>query len=152
MITPVCLVKMETGWNDMATVRSMVAELRPVMGKNALRRAILANTSDASKSKMSARSRRSLWCSWAQLTRFDGGYDERRSYAVAEQGRGEKRRATVAVLLFIAGENAPGVDSSHTSSPRSLLHVNAQESGAKRSAATAAWRRRQAGRWRSAEF
>ena len=51
------------GWNDGATVRSMVAELRPVSGKNVLHRAIPANTSDASKSKMSARSRRSLWCS-----------------------------------------------------------------------------------------
>ena len=118
-------MKTETGWNVLATARSMVAELRPVSGKNVLRRAIPANTSDASKSKMSARSRRLLWCSWARLTRFDGGYDERRSYAVAEQGRGEKQRAKVAVLLFIAGENAPDVDSSRTSSPRSLLRVNA---------------------------
>ena len=46
---PVRLVKTETGWNDVATVRSMVAELRPLIGKNALRRAIPANPSDASK-------------------------------------------------------------------------------------------------------
>ena len=51
------------GWNDVATVRSMVAELWPVTGKNALRQAILANPSDASKPKRSARSRRSRWCS-----------------------------------------------------------------------------------------
>ena len=126
-----CLVKAETGWNVLATARSMVAELRPVSGKNVLRRAIPANTSDASKSKMSARSRRSLWCSWARLTRFDGGYDEGRSCTVAEQGRGEKRRTTAAVLLFIVGENAPGVDSSRTSSPRSLLRVNTREISAK---------------------
>ena len=47
------------GWNVLATASSMVAELRPVSGKNALRRAIPANTSDASKSKRSARSRQS---------------------------------------------------------------------------------------------
>ena len=35
----------------------IVAELRPVMGKNALRWAIPANPSDASKPKRSARSR-----------------------------------------------------------------------------------------------
>ena len=63
MITPVFLVKAETGWNDGATVRSMVAELRSVTGKNALRWAIPANLSDASKPKRSARSRRSHWCS-----------------------------------------------------------------------------------------
>ena len=52
-------MKTDTGWNDVATVRSMVAELRPVTGKNVLRRAIPANPSDASKPKRSARSRRS---------------------------------------------------------------------------------------------
>ena len=52
-------MKVEMGWNDVATVRSMVAELRPVTGKNALRRAIPANPSDASKPERSARSRRS---------------------------------------------------------------------------------------------
>ena len=46
-------------WNDVATVRSMVAELRPVTGKNVLRRAILANPSDVSKPQRSARPRRS---------------------------------------------------------------------------------------------
>jgi len=51
------------GWNNVATVRSMVVELRLVTGKNALRRAIPANPSDASKPKRSARSRRSRWCS-----------------------------------------------------------------------------------------
>ena len=55
----VCLVKAETGWNDLATVRSVVVELRPVTGKNALHRAISANPSDTSKPKRSARSRRS---------------------------------------------------------------------------------------------
>ena len=52
-------MKAETGWNDVATVRLMVVELRPVTGKNVLRRVILANPSDASKPKRSARSRRS---------------------------------------------------------------------------------------------
>ena len=74
MITPVCLAKTETSWNVLATATSMMAELRPVSGKNTLRRAIPANTSDASKSKRNARSRRSRWCSWARRTRFDGGY------------------------------------------------------------------------------
>ena len=60
---PVCLMKTEMGWNVLATARSMVAKLRLVSGKNVLRRAIPANTSDASKSKRSARSRRSRWCS-----------------------------------------------------------------------------------------
>ena len=89
MITSVCLVKTETGWNVLATTRSMVVELRPVSGKNALRQAIPANTSDVSKSRRSARSRRSRWCSWARWTRFDGGYGERRSCLVAGQSRGE---------------------------------------------------------------
>ena len=57
-----------------------------------------------------------------------------------------------AVLLFIVEYDAFGVDSSCTSSPRSLLRVTARESGEKRSAVAAAWRRRQAGRWRSAWF
>ena len=57
-----------------------------------------------------------------------------------------------AVLLFIAGKDASSVDSSRMSSPRSLLRVTVQESGEKRSAVAAAWRRRQAGRWRSAWF
>ena len=57
MITPVYLVKAETGWNDVATVRSMVAELRSVTGKNALRWAIPANPSDVTKPQRSARPR-----------------------------------------------------------------------------------------------
>ena len=116
-------MKAETGGNDVATVRSMVAELRPVTGKNVLRRAIPANPSDASKPKRSARSRRSCWCSWARQTQFDGGYGERQSCAVAEQSRGKKQRTTTVMLLFIAGKSASGVDSSRTSSPRSLLRV-----------------------------
>ena len=56
-------MKAETGWNDVATVRSMVVELRPVTGKNVLRRAISANPSNARKPKRSARSRQSCWLS-----------------------------------------------------------------------------------------
>ena len=63
-----------------------------------------------------------------------------------------KRSTTMTVLLFIDGKDAYGVDSSRTSSPRSLLRVTTQESGEKRSAVAAAWRRRQAGRWRLAWF
>ena len=59
----VCLMKAEKYWSGLATVRSVVAELRPVTGKNALRRSIPANPSDASKPTRSARSRRSCWFS-----------------------------------------------------------------------------------------
>ena len=41
------------GWNDVATVRSMVAVLRPAPRKKALRQAIPANPSNASKPKRS---------------------------------------------------------------------------------------------------
>ena len=50
-----------------------------------------------------------------------------------------------AVLLFIAGKDASGVDSSRTSSPWSLLRVTARESGEEGRRQAAAWRRWQVG-------
>ena len=51
------------------------------------------------------------------------------------------------VLLFIARRRACGVDSTRANSPRRYGRVTARESGEIRSAATSAWRRRQAERW-----
>ena len=99
---------------------------------------------------MSSRARRSCRRSWARLTWINDVYGERRSYAVAEQSRRGKRGRRRRLLLFIAGKGLPGVDSARSSPPRHRLRVNVRESGANRSAAAAAWRRRQAGRWRSA--
>ena len=51
-------VQSEMVWSSLATVRAVAAELRPVTGKTGCG-AILANTSDESKSRRSARPRRS---------------------------------------------------------------------------------------------
>ena len=59
MIMMVDSVKTEMVWSSLATVRAIVAELRPGSGKKQLRRATPANPSGVGKPQRGARPRRS---------------------------------------------------------------------------------------------
>ena len=103
---------------------------------------------EARRSRRSGRARRSCWqTQLASSATASGGADWWRSRAEGENGERQRR-----LLLFIGGKGMPGVDSARTDSPRYRLRVNTRGSGANRSAVTTTWRRRQAERWRSADF
>ena len=137
-----CLVKAETVWSSLTTVRSVVAELRPVTGKtHCAGRFWPTQTMRASQRGAQGQGNhvgvaRHDWKGSTAAT-VSGGVDRWRSRAERKNG-GRRRR----LLLFIDEKETSGVDSARTSSPRCRLRVTARESGEEGRRHAAAWCRR----------